>query len=305
MRDRAVILAMEDATNISGISAIVEPWVGPRLLIRSLSWIPLLRGRSSEGKPRRVVLVLFRLGGIVAILLIDTVRCPFVLRVHLLLPPANVAALVIHSLFIVVAVAEWRRWRSVATTVVLLASTVAVGLTAQDGPVPRLVATAWVARVRHHVRGSVVRVGRRLARALSQQLLGEAGLIVVVPGLPHLHLEFDLVLRRIVRRCLTLRMALHTWRPQLAVGDVVVAAIDHFLRVGRYVATAEVGPRLRLAVLVLQLVPLLFVRLSLPDGVHGVRKILLLALLVLHLLLELLLVGISERIVDSLLVDDL
>lgn len=35
------------------------------------------------------------------------------------------------------------------------------------------------------------------------------------------------------------------------------------------------------------------------------RKVLLLALLVLHLLLELLLVGISERIVDSLLVHDL
>ena len=147
MRDCAVVLAVEDAANFSRISAIVDPWVSPRLLISPLSWMPLLRGRPPERKPRSVVLVLLRLSGI-AIVLAYSVGNPLILRVHLLLPSADIAALVIHSLLIVVPIAEWRCWWSVAATVVFLASAVAVGLiAAQNCAVSGLVAAAWIAWV--------------------------------------------------------------------------------------------------------------------------------------------------------------
>ena len=114
-------------------------------------------------------------------------------------------------------------------------------------------------------------VGCRLVRALAQQLLGEAGLIVVVPGLSHLHLEFDLVLWWIVLRRL-LGVALHSRRPHLTVCYIVVAAIDHFLCVRRYVTTAKVASWLRLTVLVLLVVPLLlFIRLLSTNRLNGVR----------------------------------
>ena len=76
-----------------------------------------------------------------------------------------------------------------------------------------------------------MRIGGCLVRALAQELLGEAGLVVIVSGLPDLHLEFDLVLRRIVLRCLPLRVALHPRGPRLTVSNIVVSTIDHFLRV--------------------------------------------------------------------------
>ena len=81
----------------------------------------------------------------------------------------------------------------------------------------------------------------------------------------------------------------------MVVGYVVVAIADRFLGMRRHVTSAKVSAWLRLLVLILLLVSLLLlVSFLLADGVDGVREILLLAFLVLHVFLKLLPIWVDE-----------
>lgn len=211
MRDRTVVLAVEDPSCFSRISTVVHSGVGARLLVDSFAWIPLLCGRPTEGKSGRVVLVLFGLCGIIAVFLVDVDVGAILRWLHLLLPSVDISSFVIPALLIVVAVAEWRcRWPEGAS-VIVLASTVAIRLiAAQDGAIPvGLVAAARITWVRHSVGGALVRILGSLVRALSEEFLSESCFVVVVLRLSHLHLKLYLILGPILRRCLGVVVALN------------------------------------------------------------------------------------------------
>ena len=239
MRNSAIVLAVEDPTYFSRISAIVHSWIGARLLVDSLGWIPLLRGGPAKRESGRIVLVLIRLSGIVAVFLVDLNVGTILWRVHLLLPPADVSSFVVATLLIVVAVTKWRSWWPESASVVVLASAVAISLiAAQYGAISiGLLAAAWIAWVGHHIRRALMLILGRLVRSLPKELLSEACLVVVVSRLSHLHLKLYLILGWILPWRLGVVVALNIGGPHLVVGDVVIAIADRFLGMRRHITS--------------------------------------------------------------------
>lgn len=149
MRNRTIVLTMECSSHLSLLSAIVESWVSARFLVHSLGGVPLFGSRSTERESRGVVLVLLRLCCVVAVLFDGAI-----LRgQHLLLPATDITSLVVTTLLVVVAVTEWRSWRTVRSPVILLASVWSVSLiAAQNGTVAvRVLTAAGIAWVGHAV----------------------------------------------------------------------------------------------------------------------------------------------------------
>lgn len=125
---------------------------------------------------------------------------------------------------------------------------------------------------------------------------------MVIPRLSHLHLQLNLIVRRILPWSLTIWVTLSVRWAHLIVSDVVIATIDCFFGLRRNVSSSQIRSCLGVTLVILVVSLVFLMSLFLSDRVDGVRKILLLHFLMLHVFLQLLPVWIDEGVIDSFLV---